>query len=152
MFYGRRHDLVDRYGISVSQMTTATFRLSYFPHSWLITRFVTRVIRRVPRVEQELLTLVGTPAFIPDFSGIRVARCLVFCVMFCRSLFVLLPLYLLAIVLSVLRIMASDYPFGIFTLFLHKDRINKLSRYRNSVMAMINSWWRSMYVWINDLC
>jgi hypothetical protein len=28
MFYGRNHDLVDRYGISVSQMTTDMFHLS----------------------------------------------------------------------------------------------------------------------------
>ena len=42
-----------------------------------------------------------------------VAQSLVFCVVFYRPLFVLL-----AIVLSVLlRIMASDYPFGIFKLF-----------------------------------
>ena len=27
---------------------------------------------------------------LPDFSGVRVGRSLVFCVMFCRSLFVLL--------------------------------------------------------------
>jgi hypothetical protein len=27
-FYGRHHDLVDRYGISVSQMTTDMFHLS----------------------------------------------------------------------------------------------------------------------------
>jgi hypothetical protein len=27
-FYGRHHDLVDRYGISVSQMTTDVFHLS----------------------------------------------------------------------------------------------------------------------------
>ena len=40
----------------------------------------------------------------PDFLGVRVARSLVFCVMFCRSLFVLFPL---AILLSVLlRFMA----------------------------------------------
>ena len=46
---------------------------------------------------------------------VRVAQSLVFCVVFCRSLFVLLFLFLLAVVLSVtLRIMASDYPFGIF--------------------------------------
>ena len=44
-----------------------------------------------------------------------VARSLVFCVMFCRSLFVL---FLLAIVLSVIRFTASDYRFGIFKLFL----------------------------------
>ena len=30
------------------------------------------------------------PKFSPDFSGVRVTRSLVFCVMFCTSLFVLL--------------------------------------------------------------
>jgi hypothetical protein len=49
------------------------------------------------------------------FIGVRVTRSLVFCVMFCRSLFVL---FLLAIVLSVLRFTDSDYPFGVFKLFL----------------------------------
>jgi hypothetical protein len=39
--------------------------------------------------------------------------------MFCRSLFVPLYFFLLAIVLSVvLRFTDSDYPFGIFKLFL----------------------------------
>jgi len=40
----------------------------------------------------------GKPIFIPGFNGFRVARSLVFCVMFCRSLFI--P-FLLASVLSV---------------------------------------------------
>ena len=35
----------------------------------------------------------GAPVFIPVFSGVRVARSFVFCVMFCRSLFVLLPFF-----------------------------------------------------------
>ena len=47
-YYG---ELVNRYGISVSQMTTVMF-----PHSRLITGFVTRLIPRVPLVEQELFT------------------------------------------------------------------------------------------------
>jgi hypothetical protein len=51
----------------------------------------------------------------PDFSG--VPRSLVLCVMFCRSLFVLL-----AIVLSFLWFKDSDYPFGIFKLFLLHQR------------------------------
>jgi hypothetical protein len=52
----------------------------------------------------------------PRFSGIPVARSLVFWVVFYRSL--LVP-FLLAIVLSVLlQFMAPDYPFGIFKLFL----------------------------------
>jgi hypothetical protein len=50
----------------------------FFPHSWLITGFVTRLTRRVSLVEQELLTL-------PGFS--------VIC-MFCRSLFVLLCFFI----------------------------------------------------------
>jgi hypothetical protein len=50
----------------------------------------------------------------PVFSGVRTARYLAFCVMFCRSLFVL---FRLVIVLSVLlRFTASDYPFDIFKL------------------------------------
>jgi len=37
MFYGRHHDMVDRYGISVSQMTTDMFHLSQIlPGSFLI--------------------------------------------------------------------------------------------------------------------
>ena len=48
----------------------------------------------------------------------HVARSLVACVMFCRSLFIL---FRLVIVLSVLlQFMASDYIFGIFKLFLYK--------------------------------
>ena len=61
-----------------------------FPHSWLITRIVTRVTQRVPHVEHELLTL---PEHM-SFSVVRVARFLVFNVMLCRSLFVLLSFFI----------------------------------------------------------
>jgi hypothetical protein len=37
-------------------------------------------------VEQELLTLYDHLSSHPVFSGVRVARSLVFCVVFCRSL------------------------------------------------------------------
>jgi len=52
------------------------------------------VTRQVSLVEQELLTLpnLSSPS---DFSGVRFARSLVFCVMFCRSLFVFLSFSLL---------------------------------------------------------
>jgi hypothetical protein len=53
-------------------------------------RFENRVTRRVQLVEQELLTLPELPSSPHVFSGVRVSRSLVFCVMFCRSLFVLL--------------------------------------------------------------
>ena len=46
--------------------------------------------------------------------NVRVARSLGICVVFCRSLFVIFSLFLLAIVLPVLRFTASDYRCGIF--------------------------------------
>jgi hypothetical protein len=70
-----------------------------FPHSRLITGFVTRLTRRVPLVEQELLTLPEHLSSPPVFTRVRVTRSLALCIMFCRSLFVL---FLLTIVLSVL--------------------------------------------------
>jgi hypothetical protein len=62
-----------------------------FPHSRLITGFVTRITRRVPLVEQELLTLPDHLSSPPILSGARVTwslvlyvyfvyRCLSFCV------------------------------------------------------------------------
>ena len=60
-----------------------------------------------------------TPKFTHVFGGIRVGRFFIFCVMFCRSLFVL---FLLAIVLSVLvSFTASDYLVGIFKIVLIDD-------------------------------
>ena len=73
-----------------------------------MTGFVTRVTQRVPLVEQELLILPGHQSSPPVFSGVRVARVLDLCVMFCRSLFVL---FLLAIVLVVLRFTDSDFKY-----------------------------------------
>jgi hypothetical protein len=60
-----------------------------FPHSWLITEFVTRLTQRVPLVEQEQLTLQEHLGSHQDFSGARVTRSLVLCVCFvgrCSSL------------------------------------------------------------------
>ena len=53
-------------------------------------------------MEQELLTLTEDLSSPPVFSGVRVTRSLVFFVMFCRSVFVLLSIFLLEIVLSLL--------------------------------------------------
>jgi hypothetical protein len=93
-------------------LTWLTFS-EYLCYKW--PRFITRVTRRVPLVKQDLLTL---PEFIPVFTGFRVAPSLVFCVLFCRLLYVL---FLLAIVLSMLlRFIASDYPVGILKLVLLK--------------------------------
>ena len=64
-----------------------------FPHSRLITGFVTRLTRRVPLVEQDLLTLPEHISSPPVFTGVRVTlslvlyvcfldRCLFFCTFF----------------------------------------------------------------------
>jgi hypothetical protein len=55
--------------------------IRYFLHSRLITRYV---IRRVP---QELLSFPEKLSWFPVFSGVRVARSLVFCVMFWATLY-----------------------------------------------------------------
>ena len=72
------------------------------------------VTQRLPLVEQERPTLPEHPRL----SGVGVPRSLVLCVCFvdrCLSFCI----FLLAIVLSVLlRYTDSDYPFGIFKLFL----------------------------------
>jgi hypothetical protein len=88
-------------------------------HKWprICSGFVIKVTQQVSLVEKELHSL---PRHMrsPVFGGIRVARSLVFWVEFCRSLFVLLCFFLLAIVVSVLlRFTDSDWPFGIFKLF-----------------------------------
>ena len=61
--------------------------------------------------DQELLTRPEHPSSPPVYSGVRVTRSLVLCVCFVDRC-----LSYLVIVLSVLRFMASDYPFGIFKL------------------------------------
>jgi hypothetical protein len=79
--------------------------------SWLV--FVTRVTRCVSPVEQELLTLPEYLTLSPVCSGVRVARFLVFYIVFfyrCLS-FCPFVLFLLSIVLSFfLRFTGYDYP------------------------------------------
>jgi hypothetical protein len=65
----------------------------------------------------------------------NISESLVFCVLFYRSLFVLLSFFLLAIVLSVLRFTG----FGIFKLFLKYFRIS--SFLRNVLEIAIKSVW-----------
>jgi hypothetical protein len=56
-----------------------------FPHSWLITGFVTIVTRRVLLVENKLCILPEYPSSPSIVSWVSVARSLVFCVVYCRS-------------------------------------------------------------------
>ena len=54
----------------------------FFPHSWFITGFVTRLTRRVSLVEQELFTFRSTSWSRPFSSGVRVTRSLILNVCF----------------------------------------------------------------------
>jgi hypothetical protein len=47
-------------------------------------------MRQVPLVEQEVPNLPERLILPPVYSGVRVVRPIAFCVVFCRSLFVLL--------------------------------------------------------------
>jgi hypothetical protein len=56
-------------------------------------RSIDKLTPRVPLLEQELLTLPEHLISPPVFSGVPDTRSLVLCVMFCRSLFVLLSFF-----------------------------------------------------------
>ena len=71
-----------------------------YPNSWLITRFVTRVTRRKPLVQQELFTLPEHLRSPSVLSGVRFARSLVLRVFFWDRCFTFL--FLLAFVLFIL--------------------------------------------------
>jgi hypothetical protein len=90
--YVRHHDLVDRYGIYVTQMTTDMFHFPVLSSFTLITVFVTRLTRRVSLVEQELPTLPGHLSAPPVLSEVRVTRSLVLCVCFLYKEYTLLQM------------------------------------------------------------
>ena len=60
-------------------VSSLIFTNRLFRHSWLITAFVIRVIRRVPLTEQELPALPehlsSPPFFVLYLSGVRVVQC-----------------------------------------------------------------------------
>ena len=89
--------LHNRYRISLSQMTTeyVPFAVITIQPLILIPGFVIRVTLGVKLVEQELLTLPEHLSSPPIFSGVRVARFLIFCVVFCKPLFVLILFFFL---------------------------------------------------------
>ena len=83
--------LIDR--MSLKSFTVATMTCLTVTE-YLSPDFVTRVTRRVPLVVKELPTLPEHLSPSSAFSGVRIARSLVFCAVFCRSLFVPLCLFL----------------------------------------------------------
>jgi hypothetical protein len=76
---------------------------------------MTRVTRWVPHVKHEMLTLPDHMNSPPVSSGVRDARSLVYCLMFCRSLLCPFVHFIRPLGLSVLRFLASDYSFGFYT-------------------------------------
>ena len=90
-----------------------------FPHSLLITWFVTRITRLVPLVEQELLTLPEHISSITEFGGIRVTRSLFLCIMRCRSLCVPFPFGHCDVCYSIYRLWLPLW--YLQTLFIHGE-------------------------------
>jgi len=83
----------------------------------------------------------GAPVFNLGVSAVRVARYFVFCIVFCRSLFIRWAFFLLTIVLSVLvRFTTSDYLFSIFKLFSVKD-VTKYVCLHYVVECFISCYW-----------
>ena len=108
--------------------TTFTSAISYIDKTriclhgsriiWYSCRLI--VTRRVSHVEQEQLLLPDHVSSPPVISGVHVAWSLVFCVVYCRSLFVHLffghcvvcpSIYGSWLPLWYLRFTAADYPF-----------------------------------------
>jgi len=116
-FYHHHHDLVDCYGISV---TNDWIFFVCRNHNPVISSYVFLTYHRVCNKSNTMGAIceAGTPyhsgghEFTPGFWWVLVARSLLFCIMFCVSLFVV---FILVIVLPVLRFAFSDYSFGIFT-------------------------------------
>jgi len=105
------HICMDSYWLSLSH-TLKFLRLPPWldwplQNRLLINGFATRVTRRVPLEEQQLLTILEHLCSPSVLSEVCVPRSLVFWVVICRSLFVL---FLLAIVFSVLWFTDTDYP------------------------------------------
>ena len=79
------HDLVDRYGVSVVQMTTDMFHLSKSQSSPFSMHDLSRVVtRHVRHMKQELIIPPERLSLLPVFSEIGVVPSFIFCLMFCR--------------------------------------------------------------------
>ena len=82
---------------------------------FMLSNYLSSCFYSPTRVEQEMPTVPEHMSSLSVFSGIHIERSFVFCVMFCRSLFVLLLFFLLTIMLSVL---SSIYGFWLHLWYL----------------------------------
>ena len=110
----------------------------------------------MPLVEQELPTLPEHLLSPPGFSRVRVTQSLVFSVVFCKSFFVLVVLFLLAFVLSVLLRLADSEP-----LWYLQTLLMVLAHWNNSpnidMLLILNTllWFRanqSLHILLNAVC
>ena len=99
--------------IYIVEVTHVLYSTQSEYHKMLLVVFFVFVFVCLLLMERELLTLPEHLSSLPIFSGVRVTRFLVLCVMFCRSLFVLWSLFFWPLCSSILIT-----PFGIFKLFL----------------------------------
>ena len=87
----------------------------------------------MPLVEQELPILPEHPSLPPDFSRVRMALIICFLYDVLLTSLIVLSFYILAIVISVFRITASDYPYDIYSFFLNWSyRIGVVPSYKSS--------------------
>ena len=122
------------------------------PHSWLITRFVTRITRLIPHVEQELLTLPEHLKSSSVFSWVHITRSLVFCVVVYIALFVPLsyffwPLYCLTVFdlrCPMIPLVSSNFYFISFYFFftLEPDQPQAVHVKETEQKAITVSWTR----------
>ena len=85
------------------------------------------ILHYIPPIYAPLTLLLTLPEHLgsPSVSSkVRVARSLVFCVVFCKSFFVFLSFFLSHIVLSVLRFPDFDWYLQPFHLFKADKRVN----------------------------
>ena len=122
-----------------------------FSHSWFITGFITRLTRRVPLVEQELLTLPEYLSSPPVLTGVRVTRFIVLCVCFvnrCLSFWPLCCLFFFDLRILITPLVSSNFSYAISN---HKHEILLLFsgfwyQHRFTLQSLIQSTLRSMFI------
>ena len=105
--YGRHHNLVDHYEISISQITFY-YHCQYLYQTWLYIW----VTRRVAYKKHELLTLLEHLGWLPFFCGVRVAHLFSFlCRVFALFALVLCPMLYVSCVKGCLCLFSSPLVF-----------------------------------------
>jgi hypothetical protein len=115
-----------------------------FPHSWLVTVFVTKLTWRVPLVDQELPTLpehLSSPRLlVGSCYSIFSLMC-----MFWGLLFVLLCFFFWSLCCLFTD---SDYLFGIFKLVFHTTNTSDLFlRHMEQLISLYTDWNNSICLW-----